>query len=363
MPSILGIRLGRLGGPNTGGRGAGGSRPKGKCFYCQREGHWKRDCLKRRADENKEPTQQQPQDQPGLAFTVLDSRQPGAHQTAGIIDSGASQHLCSTRETLIKGTYYPIAHQCIEIADGSRIKAVGKGDIQIGDLRLIGVLHVPQVGGNLVSVGRLIDCGYEVSFEAKQCTIFQDGISLLGKRAGNLYYLDNPNTYEQAKLGLATNKSKPQTIEVWHRRLGHRTLNQPTLAYLQAHISELSIDLTTAGKNEGKLCGICALGRHRKEPNAGTRAKAVGQLDVVHSDICGPMQVSTINGERYFITFIDEKSGQIAVTLLKAKSEALTSFTAMQLFTGMWLTMATTGKPNAYLTLYINSSDIILKIY
>ena len=40
----------------------------------------------------------------------------------------------------------------------------------------------------------------------------------------------------------------------------------------------------------------------------------------------------------------------------------LTSFPGMRLFTGMWLAMATTGKPNAYLTIYINSSNIILKI-
>jgi len=40
------------------------------------------------------------------------------------------------------------------------------------------------------------------------------------------------------------------------------------------------------------------------------------------------MQVSTISGERYFITFIDEQSGRIAVTLLKAKSEALGTFQA-----------------------------------
>ena len=33
----------------------------------------------------------------------------------------------------------------------------------------------------------------------------------------------------------------------------------------------------------------------------------------------------------------------------------------MRLFTGMWLTLATTGKPNAYLTICINSSDIILE--
>jgi len=38
------------------------------------------------------------------------------------------------------------------------------------------------------------------------------------------------------------------------------------------------------------------------------------------------MQVSTITGEKYFVTFIDEKSGRIAITLLKAKNEVLGAF-------------------------------------
>ena len=96
--------------------------------------------------------------------------------------------------------------------------------------------------------------------------------------------------------------------------------------YLQAHISELSMNHGTVGKNEGKLCGTCGLGRQRKEPNAQTRGKAVELLEVVHSDICGPRQVGSLTGERSFIAFVDEKSGRIAVTLLKAKSEALAAF-------------------------------------
>lgn len=40
------------------------------------------------------------------------------------------------------------------------------------------------------------------------------------------------------------------------------------------------------------------------------------------------MQVSSVLGERYFITFIDEHSGGIEVTLLKAKSNALSAFQA-----------------------------------
>ena len=52
----------------------------------------------------------------------------------------------------------------------------------------------------------------------------------------------------------------------------------------------------------------CVVGRQYKEGSTGTREKAQQILFVFHSDICGPMQVSTMTGEKYFITFIDEKS-------------------------------------------------------
>lgn len=42
------------------------------------------------------------------------------------------------------------------------------------------------------------------------------------------------------------------------------------------------------------------------------------------------MQVSTLTGEKYFITFIDEKSGRIAITLLQSKDQALGAFQAYE---------------------------------
>ena len=38
------------------------------------------------------------------------------------------------------------------------------------------------------------------------------------------------------------------------------------------------------------------------------------------------MQVTTLNGQRYFITFIDELSGRVGITLLHRKSDAMTAF-------------------------------------
>jgi len=131
-----------------------------------------------------------------------------------------------------------------------------------------------------------------------------------------------------AHLGLASNKPIPETVTVWHKRLGHRTLDQAANHYLQPRVSDFKIKTAKEISGEQNLCETCARGRHNKEAITGSRDKANELLEVVHTDICGPIQGSTINGEKYFITFIDEKSGRIAVTLLKTKSKAMRAFQA-----------------------------------
>uniref|UniRef100_H3H8A1 Integrase catalytic domain-containing protein n=1 Tax=Phytophthora ramorum TaxID=164328 RepID=H3H8A1_PHYRM len=76
-----------------------------------------------------------------------------------------------------------------------------------------------------------------------------------------------------------------------------------------------------------ELCDGCALGKQtrvsymKSSPN---RAKHV--LEVVHSDVCGPMQTPTFGGKRYFVTFIDDKSHFCVVYLLRNKSEVAAKF-------------------------------------
>ena len=57
-----------------------------------------------------------------------------------------------------------------------------------------------------------------------------------------------------------------------------------------------------------------------------TREKSTELLGVVHSDLCMPMQTTGLNGERYFVTFIDEMSGPVSITLWNSQGGALTAF-------------------------------------
>lgn len=44
-------------------------------------------------------------------------------------------------------------------------------------------------------------------------------------------------------------------------------------------------------------------------------------LDLIHSDVCGPMQTETPSGRKYFVIFIDDYSKYMFIYLLKNKSE------------------------------------------
>jgi hypothetical protein len=55
-----------------------------------------------------------------------------------------------------------------------------------------------------------------------------------------------------------------------------------------------------------------------------SNAKAI--LDVVYSDVCFPLQVESIGGNKYFVSFIDDFSRKICVYLIKKKSYVLDVF-------------------------------------
>ena len=70
------------------------------------------------------------------------------------------------------------------------------------------------------------------------------------------------------------------------------------------------------------VCEGCILGKMQRAsfPKDGS-VRAERKLQLVHSDVCGPMQTPSFGKYLYFVTFIDDYSRHAWVYPLKEKSE------------------------------------------
>ena len=76
-----------------------------------------------------------------------------------------------------------------------------------------------------------------------------------------------------------------------------------------------------------KVCEGYIFGKqHRENFPVGKSYRAHTPLEMVHSDICGSMQTSSIGGCNYFLTFIDDYSRKTWIYFLKHKSDAFSCF-------------------------------------
>lgn len=64
--------------------------------------------------------------------------------------------------------------------------------------------------------------------------------------------------------------------------------------------------------------------KHPPFPTEGSRAQ--NALELIHSDVCGPMEVSSLGGARYFVTFIDDFTRKVFIYILTKKSEVFEKF-------------------------------------
>lgn len=80
-------------------------------------------------------------------------------------------------------------------------------------------------------------------------------------------------------------------------------------------------------KSSSTMCIDCVAGKQRHDPfqNKSVR-RASRPLQLVHSDICGPITSESNSHKRYFITCIDDYSRMMWIYFLHAKSEALDAF-------------------------------------
>lgn len=109
-----------------------------------------------------------------------------------------------------------------------------------------------------------------------------------------------------------------------HRRLGH--ISQDRLESLLKNKLVVNLKLDSETPMSG-LCDACILGKQHRSlfPQQAENRHSL-PLDLIFSDVHGPLPTQTVQGYRYWITFLDDATKYCQVVLLKKKSEAFQAF-------------------------------------
>ena len=73
-------------------------------------------------------------------------------------------------------------------------------------------------------------------------------------------------------------------------------------------------------------CEPCLLGKITKTPFSGKMERASDLLEIIHTDVCGPMSIDARGGYHYFLTFTVDLSRYGYIYLMKHKSETFEKF-------------------------------------
>ncbi|MCO5567417.1 hypothetical protein L7F22_021108 [Adiantum nelumboides] len=194
-------------------------------------------------------------------------------------DSGASRHITSRKDLFCLLDAAPTGKKVTCANNASYpIKGVGKILITISDgsdLCLPDVLYVPGIKKNLLSVSSLA----------------KNGLRVILRMTNVLYEIER----------------------------------MVILLSLQRH--NMVHDLSLLEMPPRHVCEGCVLGKmHRFAFSQDGSVRATRKLQLVHSDVCGPMRTPSVGNSLYFVTFIDDFSRFCWVYPLKAKSDVFAIF-------------------------------------
>ena len=251
-----------------------------------------------------------------------------------IIDSGASCHMTWEKELFFE--YRELTGSTVKVGDGRTVEAMGEGTVRLSvyredgklhTLSMVNVLHVPELSCNLMSVRQITDRGFLIQFKNDRCRIKSVcGVTVAGGiKRGNRYVMEGrserPEVLGEANVVTVSDRN------LWHRRLCHIG---------DTALEELARDKVVTGvkikdSEPRAFCDSCAVGKqHRTSPKRLGAIRAERKLQLVYSDVMGPVSVASMTNKRFMISFTDDKTRISSVAFMAKKSEALEKFKDFQ---------------------------------
>ncbi|KAI3710140.1 hypothetical protein L2E82_39914 [Cichorium intybus] len=297
------------------------------CFECGKIGHWKRNCPTYLAELKKKKA-----GEGTSGIYVIDLELYNLSPTTWVFDTGCGTHICNMLQGFERSRRPKANEVVLRVGNSARVAvdSIGSFDLLLPNglyLTLLNVYYVPSLTRNIISVAKLRQCGFDLSFINDDICVYKNNVFYFEARPLNGIYEVNLDEKTNHGSLYHTFTKRPKCdlsqIYLWHCRLGH--INKKRISQLQKS------GLLKANENDSfDICESCLHGKMTKAPFSGTNERAKDLLGIIHTDVCGPFKPMTRYGERYFITFTDDFSRFGYVYLIKHKHEAFEMFKTFQ---------------------------------
>ena len=250
-----------------------------------------------------------------------------------IVDLGATNHVCSSLQMLSSLKEFADRDVTMRVGSGEVVpaKAVGVARLNFRNKFLVlnNVFFIHGFRRNLIYVSMLHEQLFSISFISNEIVISRNGLDICHAKLENRLYvlrltersLNNSELFkvEHPKSNKRQKVSHSDNTYLWHLRLGHINLDRINWLVKDGPLRKLNVGTLP-------VCESCLEGKMTKRPFSAKGERSKEPLQLVHSDVCGPLSVQARGGYEYFVTFIDDYSRYGYVYLMHKKSDTFGKF-------------------------------------
>ncbi|CAJ2658384.1 unnamed protein product [Trifolium pratense] len=310
---------GRGRGSSSRGRGRGNqSKEHVECFKCHKLGHYKNEC----PDWDTNANYAEFGSKEEMLLMAFSGMNTDCKHIAWYLDSGCSNHMVGNKDWLFE--FDESFRESVKLGNDSKMAVMGKGNVKLdmeGKIIVItDVYYLPGLSNNLLSIGQLQQKSITIIFKNNICQLFHEekGLIISTAMTANRMYI----IYAPVIIPNCLQITKEEETDLWHKRYAHlslRGLKVLTGKKMVRGLPEL--------KDSEEKCGDCLSGKqHRDSIPKQANWRASEKLELVHSDICGPLNPKSNGGNRYFITFTDDLTRKTWTYFMQEKSSAFELF-------------------------------------
>src|SRR5258708_10843745 len=256
------------------------------------------------------------------------ARESNSELNPWVIDSGCSAHFSPNQSEFTTYAPYTSPHQ-IHLGDSRVIPSMGEGTVSLECLvngksltcLIHSVQYIPALTYTLLSCKALTHRGLTITFKGDCCKVYHVDGTLIAESSqvpNQLYFLSiakvNSSMMTDNNAALTTAPS----FDLMHKCLAH-----PGKDALQAMICrKLAVGLDDVPDDSKDFdCEACVHGKMTRAPFQKGHDTAREHLGCLHSDVCGPMETTSLGKRWYFCTLVDDKSGYTWLYLCALKSD------------------------------------------